>query len=68
MTPDLIKWRLDRQDEVLARIERRLATTHDDVLTLKLRARMWGAVAGAITSILVALVSAWFGLHKGPNP
>ena len=58
MTDDLLTYRLDKLDSQTDRIETRLATIHDDVLALKTKAAVWGAISGGVFSALVAVLAA----------
>jgi len=58
MTDDLLTYRLDRLDTQNERIETRLATVHDDVLALKTKAAVWGAISGGVFSAIVAILAA----------
>jgi len=48
---------LGRLDGNIKEVRTKLAATHDDVLTLKVQASAWGAVAGAVTTVIVLLIS-----------
>lgn len=81
MTPEIIEYRLievelavkrveSKADTAAASVDVKLDGLHDDVLTLKLKARLWGALAGGAVSFVIAVLSAWFGtiLRLLPHP
>lgn len=61
----LILDRLDRLDDEVNSISRTVSRIENDLTALKIRAGLWGAIAGALPGLIAAIV---FYLTRGHTP
>lgn len=55
---ELVLWRLRQVEQTVNGLDRKLDAIHDDVLTLKVRAGVWGAIGAGCLAVAIALAKA----------